>query len=80
MCLLHYFNNFQVEKCPPQSNLTGPSSKFQVLLLDFPSLRQQCQEICTFHCALQEQKEFLKVEQLWKRSMSQKQRHFVGQY
>ena len=41
------------------SNPTRPNgrSKFQVLLHDFPSLRQQCQETCIFYCTLQEQKE-----------------------
>ena len=55
---------FQVEKCPIGAislRLTRPNggSKFQVLLHYFPSLRQvrqQCQETCTFNCALQEQK------------------------
>ena len=57
---------FQVEKCQPRSNLARPTrgSKFQVLLHDFPSLRQQCQETCPFYCALREQRQFLKVEQL----------------
>ena len=36
--------------------LPNGGSKFQVLLHDFPSLRQQSQETCAFYCALQKQK------------------------
>ena len=55
---------FQVEKCQSQRNLTRPNggSKFQVLLHDFPSLRQQWQESCTFYVRSRNKRQFLKVE------------------
>ena len=73
---------FQIEKCHSRSNLTRPNgvSKFQVLLHDFPSLRQQCRETCTFYCALQDQKAIPEGRAAPGTSMRQKQRHFVGEY
>ena len=64
------------------SNPTRPNgrSKFQVLLHDFPSLRQQCRETCTFYCALQDQKAIPEGRAAPITSMLQKQRHFVGEY
>ena len=72
----------QVEKCQPRSNLTRPNggSKFQVLLHDFPSLRQPSQETSTFIVRSRNKRQFLKIiGQLLEQSMRQKQRHFVGE-